>query len=93
MVRGQRSTMSDTVQRCEGGVDSTSTGSPSSVSDETDPAGIVLIARVVQACVSQRFSTLRYRLPPRQTTDDDTKRMAPRGSNHTRSDGLNPGYL
>jgi hypothetical protein len=53
MVRGHRSTMSDTIQRCEGGVDDTSTGSPSSVSDETDPAGVVLVASVVQACVSQ----------------------------------------
>jgi len=53
MVRGHRSSMTDTMQRCEGGVDNTSTGSPSSVSDETDPAGVVLVARVVQACVSQ----------------------------------------
>jgi hypothetical protein len=45
--------MSYTMQRCEGGVDNTSTGSPSSISDETDPAGVVLVARVVQACVSQ----------------------------------------
>jgi hypothetical protein len=45
--------MADTMQRCEGGVDDTSAGSPSSVSDETDPAGVVLEARVVQACVSQ----------------------------------------
>jgi hypothetical protein len=55
MIRGHRSSMTDTMQRCEGGIDNTSTGSPSSVSDETDPAGIVLIARVVQACVSQDF--------------------------------------
>jgi hypothetical protein len=53
MIRGHRSSMTDTMQRCEGGIDNTSTGSPSSVSDETDPAGVVLIARVVQACVSQ----------------------------------------
>jgi hypothetical protein len=45
--------MADTVQRCEGGIDNSSAGSPSSVSDETDPAGIVLEARVVQACVTQ----------------------------------------
>jgi hypothetical protein len=57
MVRGHRSSMTDTIQRCEGGVDNTSTGSPSSVSDETDPAGIVLVASVVQACVSQDSAT------------------------------------
>jgi hypothetical protein len=45
--------MADTMERCEGGVDNSSAGSPSSVSDETDPAGIVLEARVVQACVTQ----------------------------------------
>jgi hypothetical protein len=45
--------MADTMKRCEGGVDNTSTGSPSSVSDETDPAGVVLEARVVQARVTQ----------------------------------------
>jgi hypothetical protein len=39
--------MADTMQRCEGGVDNSSAGSPSSVSDETDPAGVVLEARVV----------------------------------------------
>jgi hypothetical protein len=55
--------MTDTMKRCEGGIDSTSAGSPSSVSDETDPAGVVLVASVVQACVSQvRYS--RYRLAP-----------------------------
>jgi hypothetical protein len=53
VVRGHRPPMADTMQRCEGGVDDTSAGSPSSVSDETDPAGVVLEARVVQACVSQ----------------------------------------
>src|SRR5207302_5149450 len=53
MVRRHRSSMTDTMQRCEGGIDDTSAGSPSSVSDETDPAGIVLVASVVQACVSQ----------------------------------------
>src|SRR4030081_373869 len=45
--------MADTMQRCEGGVDNSSAGSPSSVSDETDPAGVVLEARVVQARVPQ----------------------------------------
>jgi hypothetical protein len=45
--------MADTVKRCEGGIDNSSAGSPSSVSDETDPAGVVLEARVVQACVTQ----------------------------------------
>src|SRR5207244_7022332 len=30
VVRGHRSAMTDTMQRCEGGVDNTSTGSPSS---------------------------------------------------------------
>jgi hypothetical protein len=53
MIGGHRSSMTDTMQRCEGGIDDTSAGSPSSVSDETDPAGVVLVARVVQACVSQ----------------------------------------
>src|SRR5260370_28753088 len=53
MIRGHRSSMTDTMQRCEGGVDNTSAGSPSSVSDETDPAGVVLEARVVQARVPQ----------------------------------------
>src|SRR5438132_2796913 len=53
MVRGHRSSMTDTMERCEGGIDDTSAGSPSSVSHETDPAGIVLVASVVQACVSQ----------------------------------------
>jgi hypothetical protein len=53
MIRGHRSSMTNTMQRCEGGIDDTSAGSPSSVSDETDPAGVVLIASVVQACVSQ----------------------------------------
>jgi hypothetical protein len=47
MIRGHRSPMTDTMQRCEGGIDNTSAGSPSSVSDETDPAGIVLVASVV----------------------------------------------
>src|ERR1700730_8723330 len=45
--------MADTMQPCEGAVDDPSTGSPSSVSDETDPAGVVLEARVVQACLAQ----------------------------------------
>ena len=63
MVRGHRSAMSDTIQRCEGGVDNTSTGSPSSVSDETDPAGVVLVARVVQACVSQDVWRLTLSVP------------------------------
>jgi hypothetical protein len=45
--------MADTMKRCEGGVDNTSAGSPSSVSDETDPAGVVLESRVVQARVTQ----------------------------------------
>jgi hypothetical protein len=63
VIRGHRSSMTDTMERCEGGIDSTSAGSPSSVSDETDPAGVVLVASVVQACVSQlRYS--RYRLAP-----------------------------
>ena len=53
VIRGHRPPMADTMQRCEGGVDNTSAGSPSSVSDETDPAGVVLEARVVQACVTQ----------------------------------------
>jgi hypothetical protein len=53
VIRGHRPSMADTMQRCEGGVDNTSAGSPSSVSDETDPAGIVLETRVVQACVAQ----------------------------------------
>jgi hypothetical protein len=45
--------MADAMQRCEGGVDKTSAGSPSSVSDETDPAGVVLESRVVQARLAQ----------------------------------------
>jgi len=45
--------MADAMQRGEGGVDDLSAGSPSSVSDETDPAGVVLEASVVQACVAQ----------------------------------------
>jgi hypothetical protein len=53
VIRGHRPPMADTMERCEGGVDNSSAGSPSSVSDETDPAGIVLEARVVQACVTQ----------------------------------------
>jgi hypothetical protein len=53
VIRGHRPPMADTMERCEGGVDNTSTGSPSSVSDETDPAGVVLEARVVQARVTQ----------------------------------------
>jgi len=53
VIRGHRSAMPDTMQRCEGGLDNSSAGSPSSVSDETDPAGVVLEARVVQARVPQ----------------------------------------
>src|SRR5216684_8067225 len=53
MIRGHRPPMADTIQRCEGGVDNSSAGSPSSVSDETDPAGVVLEPRVVQARVPQ----------------------------------------
>ena len=53
MICGDRPPMADAVQRCEGGVDNSSAGSPSSVSDETDPTGVVLEARVVQACVTQ----------------------------------------
>jgi hypothetical protein len=53
VIRGHRPPMADTMQRCEGGVDNTSAGSPSSVSDETDPTGVVLEARVVQARVTQ----------------------------------------
>lgn len=61
--------MADTMQRCEGGIDDASTGSPSSVSDETDPAGVVLESRVVQARVTQ-VSYSRYRLAPLCATDD-----------------------
>lgn len=57
------------MQRCEGGIDDASTGSPSSVSDETDPAGVVLESRVVQARVTQ-VSYSRYRLAPLCATDD-----------------------
>jgi len=53
VIRSNRPSMADTMQRCEGGVDNSSAGSPSSVSDETDPAGVVLEARVVQARVAQ----------------------------------------
>jgi hypothetical protein len=53
VIRGHRPSMADTMERCEGGVDNSSAGSPSSVSDETDPAGVVLEARVVQAHVAQ----------------------------------------
>jgi hypothetical protein len=45
--------MPDTVQRCERGVDNPSAGSPSSVGDEADPAGVVLEFRVVEARVTQ----------------------------------------
>src|SRR5260370_332444 len=59
MIRGHGPPMADTIQRCEGGVDNSSAGSPSSVSDETDPAGVVLEPRVVQARVPQfEVSTL-----------------------------------
>jgi len=55
--------MADAVQRCERGVDNPSAGSPSSVSDETDPAGVVLEARIVQARVTQgEYLTLSIRL-------------------------------
>ena len=53
VICGDRPPMTDAVQRCEGGVDNSSAGSPSSVSDETDPAGVVLEPRVVQARVTQ----------------------------------------
>ncbi len=53
VIRGHGSSMPDTMQRCEGGVDNASAGSPFSVSDETDPAGVVLEPRVVQARVTQ----------------------------------------
>jgi len=53
VIRGHRPPMADAMQRGEGGVDDLSAGSPSSVSDETDPAGVVLEASVVQACVAQ----------------------------------------
>ena len=66
VIRGDRPSMADTMQRCEGGVDNSSAGSPSSVSDETDPAGVVLEPRVVQACVTQGESlTLSIRPVPR----------------------------
>jgi hypothetical protein len=51
--------MADARQRYEGGIDDLSAGSPSSVSDETDPAGVVLEPRVVQARVTQ---VDRYRI-------------------------------
>jgi hypothetical protein len=70
------------MQCCEGGVDDTSAGSPSSVSDETDPAGVVLESRVVQTRVAQ-VSYPRYRLAPLRATDDCTKRMAGAGTFHT----------
>jgi hypothetical protein len=58
--------MADTMQRCEGGVDNSSAGSPSSVSDETDPAGVMLEPRIVQARVTQGESlTLSIRPVPR----------------------------
>jgi hypothetical protein len=82
VIRGYRSSMADTMQRCEGGIDDTSAGSPSSVSDETDPAGVVLESRVVQARVTQ-VSYPRYRLAPLRATDDCTKRMASGGTFHT----------
>jgi hypothetical protein len=63
MIRGHRPPMADTVQRCEGGIDNSSAGSPSSVSDETDPAGVVLESRVVQACVPQG-EDLTLSIPP-----------------------------
>src|SRR6266702_8691765 len=67
--------MTDAMQRCEGGVDDSSAGSPSSVSDETDPAGVVLEARVVQARVTQgRYSTLSVRPVPRHG------RLQPKGT-------------
>ena len=53
VICGDRPPMTDAMQRCEGGVDDSSAGSPSSVSDETDPAGVVLEPRVVQARVTQ----------------------------------------
>jgi hypothetical protein len=54
--------MADTMKRCEGGIDNTSAGSPSSVSDETDPTGVVLESRVVQARVTQgEYLTLTTR--------------------------------
>src|SRR2546430_6686972 len=66
VICGDRPPMTDAMQRCEGGVDDSSAGSPSSVSDETDPAGVVLEARVVQACVTQDVSlTLSSRPLPR----------------------------
>jgi hypothetical protein len=74
--------MADTMQRCEGGVDNTSAGSPSSVSDETDPAGVVLEPRVVQARVTQ-VSYSRYRVSPLRAMDDCTKRVGSAGSIHT----------
>jgi len=54
--------VADAVQRCERGVDNPSAGSPSSVGDETDPAGVVLKSRVVQARVTQvtRYAIGRY---------------------------------
>src|SRR6266516_2375189 len=67
--------MTDAMQRCEGGVDDSSAGSPSSVSDETDPAGVVLEARVVQARVTQgRYPTLSVRPVPRHG------RLQPKGT-------------
>jgi hypothetical protein len=75
VIRRDRSSMADTMQRCEGGVDETSAGSPSSVSDETDPAGVVLESRVVQSRVTQ-VSYSRYRLALLRATEDCTKRMA-----------------
>jgi hypothetical protein len=62
VIRGHRPPMADTMKRCEGGIDNTSAGSPSSVSDETDPAGVVLESRVVQARVTQgEYLTLTTR--------------------------------
>jgi hypothetical protein len=82
MIRGHRPPMADTVQRCEGGIDNSSAGSPSSVSDETDPAGVVLESRVVQACVTQ-VRTSHYRFLPLHATDDCTKRKTDRRTLHT----------
>ena len=74
--------MANTMQRCEGGIDDASTGSPSSISDETDPAGVVLESRVVQARVTQ-VSYSRYRQALLRATDDYTKRVASASTFHT----------
>ena len=82
VIRSHGSSMADAMERCEGGVDNASAGSPSSVSDETDPAGVVLEPRVVQARVTQ-VSYSRYRLRPHCAMDDRTKRVGRASTFHT----------